>query len=107
MDTSGIRQGDLRADSSSLLLGGRFQKSLCLRQQGVIQSWRGTDLATGGEVMVKLVPLDALQPKAVERMLQDDAVLRDLRNPWLSPPWTAAWRESSCSAWCPMLPREH
>ncbi|ATB33450.1 ATP-binding protein [Melittangium boletus] len=72
--------------SSSLLLGGRFLKSRCLHQQGALQTWQGIDLSTGASVVVRTVPLDALEDGAVERMRRDDAVLRDLRSPWLRPP---------------------
>lgn len=93
METGEIQQRALGQDSSSRLVGGRFQKDQCLHQQGAVQSWQGTDLATGGAVVVKTVPLHALQVGAFERMLRDDAVLRDLRSPWLSPPLDCGMEE--------------
>jgi hypothetical protein len=86
MDTGEIQQRVLGQGSSSLLVCGRFQKDQCLHQQGAVQSWQGTDLATGEAVVVKTAPLHALQVGALERMMRDDAVLRDLRSPWLAPP---------------------
>jgi signal transduction histidine kinase len=87
MGTGGIRQqGVLGEDSSSLLLGGRFQQHQWLDRQGAVQRWQGRDLTTGAPVVVKTAPLHALQVGAFERMLRDDAVLRDLHSPWLSPP---------------------
>src|SRR6185369_9392235 len=77
---------DTGVSGDSSLVGGRFQRERCLRQQGPVQSWRGTDLETGEAVVVKTAPLHALQVGALERMLRDDAVLRDLRSSRLSPP---------------------
>jgi signal transduction histidine kinase len=65
---------------------GRFLKHQCLHQQGALQTWRGTDLATGAAVVMKTAPLHALKVGAFERMSRDDDVLRELRSPWLSPP---------------------
>ncbi len=73
-------------DTSSLLPGGRYLKKQCIHQRGAIQTWLAMDLFTRSAVVVKSAPLDALQVGAFERMLRDDAVLRDLRSPWLSPP---------------------
>lgn len=86
MKTDVMRQPSTREHLSSLLLAGRFLKSRCLHQQGALQTWSGTDLSTKLAVVVKTVPLSALQMGAFERMRQDDAVLGDLRNPWLPPP---------------------
>jgi signal transduction histidine kinase len=104
MDTRVIPHPERRGASASLLLGERFQKSQCLRQQGAVQAWRGRDLATGGEVVLKTVPLHALQPGAVERMLRDDAVLRDLRSPWLSPPLDCGLEGDSLFRVAPLAP---
>jgi signal transduction histidine kinase/tetratricopeptide (TPR) repeat protein len=85
MEKSGIQQQSFRENTFSLL-GGRFQKHQWIDRQGAVQSWRGMDLSTGDKVVLKTAPLDALQAGAFERTLRDDAVLRDLRSPWLSPP---------------------
>jgi len=85
MRTSGER-ASAREDTSSLLLGGRFLKHQCLHQQGALQTWRGADLVTGVEVVVKTAPLHALQAGAFKRMQGDDEVLRELRSPRLAPP---------------------
>jgi signal transduction histidine kinase/tetratricopeptide (TPR) repeat protein len=87
MNTGAIQQAVSRGErTSSLLLGGKFLKTQYLHQQGALQLWQGTDLSTGAPVVVKTASLEALQVGAFERMLRDDAVLRDLRSPWLSPP---------------------
>ncbi|WP_164008397.1 ATP-binding protein [Pyxidicoccus trucidator] len=85
MRTSGERT-PAREDTSSLLLEGRFLKDQCLHQEGALQTWRGTDLVTDAQVVVKTAPLHALKVGAFERMLRDDDVLRELHSPWLSPP---------------------
>ncbi len=89
MRTSGER-ASAREDTSSLLLGGRFLKHQCLHQQGALQTWRGADLVTGVEVVVKTAPLHALQTGAFKRMQGDDEVLRELRSPRLAPPLRSA-----------------
>jgi signal transduction histidine kinase len=85
MQTSGERT-PATEDTSSLLLERRFQKHQCLHQQGSLQTWRGTDLVTGAQVVVKTAPLHALKVGAFERMSRDDNVLRELRSARLAPP---------------------
>ncbi|HYH97046.1 ATP-binding protein [Hyalangium sp.] len=82
-----IRQQALGGEStSSLWMGGRYLKEQCLHQQGAIQTWQGKELSTLATVVVKTAPLHSLQVGAFDRMLREDAVLRDLRSPWLAPP---------------------
>lgn len=104
METGEIQQRTLGHVASPPLVGGRFQRAQCLQQQGAVQSWQGTDLATGEAVVVKTAPLHALQVGALERMLWGDAVLRDLRSPWLSPPLDCGLEEELLFRVAPYAP---
>ncbi len=82
-----MRQQELKGEgTSSLRMGERYLREQCVHQQGALQTWQGRELSTRAAVVVKTSPLHSLQQGAFERMLREDAVLRDLRCPWLAPP---------------------
>ncbi|WP_224248400.1 protein kinase domain-containing protein [Hyalangium gracile] len=66
-------------------LGNRFEILQRMKAGRGISTWLGSDLRTGGRVVIKLTPTGTLAPTARQRLEHEAAVLAELRSSFLAP----------------------
>ncbi|WP_224372394.1 ATP-binding protein [Hyalangium versicolor] len=66
-------------------LGNRFELLQRMKAGRGISTWLGSDLRTGGRVVIKVTPTTTLAPAARQRLEHEASVLAELRSSFLTP----------------------
>src|SRR4051812_40488666 len=66
-------------------LGNRFEILQRMKAGRGISTWLGSDLRTGGRVVIKVTPLGTMAPTARQRLEHEASVLSELQSSFLAP----------------------
>ncbi|HTQ40887.1 MAG TPA: response regulator [Pirellulales bacterium] len=65
------------------IVGSRFQLRECLSEAHRIRTHAGRSIDDGSEVIVKIIPVDAVHPGSLMRLEHEAAHLQRLQSPWM------------------------